>query len=230
MIKSFKKHLTKFAWILFILFLISCKTDEFKFDEITIKEDFRIKLKSPLYTGKDKKGDILEFADFIYNWSKPLEVDTTLPYTVLEYENRTPRIIPTDLIFNRSDIIDSLAFLIDGEYELEDVQLVFNVANASPFDLNTEISFLINGIAGPPILPAAFEAADFARIPIVPVTSIDTVLLDSAQCESFMKSKRLKLTAWYNRNDFINQNDTLSAHYPIDYSIVLIGMVKAKNE
>lgn len=230
MIKINSKYLTKTTLVLFIIFFVSCKTDEFKFDEIRVKEDFSINIKTPLYTGTDKTGDILEFVDFIYNWNKPYEADPSQPVTILKYNDRAPKTIETELIFTPSDIIDSLAFLIDGEYVLDSVELVFYVTNNCPFPLNTRIQFIIGGIAGPPILPPAFDEADFSKNPIEPVTTIHGVLLDSLQTKSLVESKRLKMTSWFDRTDFINENDTLSANYPIDYSIVLIGQVKAKND
>jgi hypothetical protein len=227
---AYRRNTILYCILLFLSFFAGCKTDEFKFNELTVKEDFRIKLKSPLYTGTHKNGDILEFADFIHNWIKPVSADTTQPITVLQYTDREPRIIPTQLIFSPSEIIDSLAFLIDGDYVLDSIELVFNVINSCPFPLNTQIQFVQNGIAGPPILPPAFEGADFSQNPVQPVNTVHGVLLDSLQAKSLVESKRFKLTAWYDQNNFINENDTLSAHYPIDYSIVLIGQVKAKND
>ena len=228
MIKPTIKYFSIF--FLFLYVLLSCKTDEFKFDEITVKEDFSIKIKTPLYTGVDKTGDILEFSDFIYDWKKPLNVDPAQPLTVLEYDDKEPKTIETELIFTPSVIIDSLAFLIDGEYVLDSIRLVFHVSNACPFPLNTQIQFILGGQPGPPIVPPPFEEADFSQDPIQPAFTVHEVLLDSLQTESLIQSKRLKLTSWFNRTDFINENDTLSAHYPIDYSIVLIGQVKAKND
>ena len=227
---AYRKNTYLYYLVLLILIFSGCKTDEFKFNELTVKDDFRLKLKTPLYSGKDKTGDILEFADFIHNWYNPIRVDTTQPLTVLEYKNSDPVTIETQLIFTPSDIIDSLAFLIDGEYDMDSIELVFNVSNSCPFPLNTEIRFIQNGVAGPAILPPPFDGADFSQSPVQPVTTIHGVLLDSLQSKSLMESKRLKLTAWYNQTDFIQENDTLSAHYPIDYSIVLIGQVKAKHD
>lgn len=224
-----RKYSTQIFLFLFILIFQSCKTDEFKFEEVTIKEDFGINIITPLYTGKDKQGDILDFHDFVHDWKKPIG-DPSGPITVLRYADNTFKTIPTRLIFEPSSIIDSLAFLIDGEYELENVELIFNVANSCPFPLNLQLQFIKGNIIGPPITPPAFLEADFNQIPVTPITTTHNVKLDSLQTKSLVKSKRLKLSSWYDQTDYINNNDTLSANYPIDLSIVLIGIVKASNE
>jgi hypothetical protein len=203
----------------------SCKTDEFKFSEITLKEDFGIKIITPIFSGNDKSGHTMEFRDFIHDWSKPIG-DPSGPQTVLHYSDGTFKTIPTRLIFDQSSIIDSLQFLIQGNYSLKEVELVFKVTNSCPFPLNLQLQFINQNIVGPPVLPPAFNGANFNQFPVTPVTTVHSVVLDSLQLQSFSYSKRVRLTSWYNQNNFINQNDTLSAHYPIDLSIVMIGTVQ----
>ena len=216
-----------FVLILSVFIFLSCKTDEFKFSEITLKEDFGVKIITPIFSGNDKSGHKMEFRDFIHDWSKPIP-DLPGDKIVLDYSNAGDRIIPKQLIFEPSSIIDSLQFLIQGNYSLKDVELVFKVVNSCPFPLNLQLQFINQNIVGPPILPPAFNGADFNKLPVTPVTTVHSVPLDSLQLQSFTFSKRLRLSSWYNQNNFINQNDTLSAHYPIDVSIVMIGTVQTK--
>ncbi len=229
-----KRYIARYSLLFFLLFVAvlfqSCKTDEFHFDEITLKDDFGIKIITPLYSGKDKNGNILEFRDFIHDWNKPFTFDS-VQNTVLQFANGSNVTIPTNLIFDPSVVIDSLAFLIQGSYRLTDIELVFTVTNSCPLPLNLQLQFLVqnslnNGAA--PISPPPFSEADFSQLPWVPTTSIYTVKLDSLQTLSFTDSRRIKLTSWFDETNFINQNDTLSAHYPIDLSIVLIGFVEAE--
>jgi hypothetical protein len=147
---------------------------------------------------------------------------------VLDYSNASDRIIPKQLIFEPSSIIDSLQFLIQGNYSLKDVELVFKVTNSCPFPLNLQLQFINQNIVGPPVLPPAFNGADLNQLQVTPVTTVHSILLDSLQLRSFTFSKRLRLSSWYDHNNFINQNDTLSAHYPIDVSIVMIGTVQTR--
>lgn len=232
MLKALKKYLYLLLVIIYVLLFQSCKTDEFKFDEITIKEDFGVKIITPMFSGKDKQGNVLEFRDYIHDWKKPIP-DNSNPFTVLQYSNGTFKTIPTRLIFDPSVIIDSLEFLIQGRYSIEEIELVFIVANSCPFPLNLQLQFLVrNGLNNtvPPVSPPPFPEADFSLIPVNPVTTIHTVRLDSLQTKNFIDSKNIKLTSWFDQTNFINQNDTLSAHYPIDLSIALIGFVKKTNE
>jgi len=216
-----------FVLILSVFIFQSCKTDEFKFSEITLKEDFGVKIITPIFSGNDKSGHKMEFRDFIHDWSKPIG-DPSGPQTVLQYSDSTFKTIPTRLIFDPSSIIDSLQFLIQGNYSLKDVELVFNVTNSCPFPLNLQLQFISQNVVGPPVLPPAFNGADFNEFPVTPVTTFHSVVLDSLQLQSFIFSKRLRLSSWYNQNNFINQNDTLSANYPIDVSIIMIGTVQTK--
>jgi len=214
-----------FVLILSAFIFQSCKTDEFKFSEITVKEDFGVKIITPIFSGNDKSGHKMEFRDFIHDWSKPIG-DPSGPQTVLQYSDSNFKPIPTSLIFDPSSIIDSLQFLIQGNYSLKAVDLVFKVTNSCPYPLNLQLQFINQNIVGPAVLPPAFNGADFNLLPVKPVTTTHTVSLDSTQLNSFTYSKRLRITSWYNQNNFINQNDTLSAHYPIDVSIIMIGTVQ----
>jgi hypothetical protein len=216
-----------FVLILSVFIFQSCKTDEFKFSEITVEEDFGVKIITPIFSGNDKSGHKMEFRDFIYDWSKPIP-DLPGDKIVLDYSNASDRIIPKQLIFEPSSIIDSLQFLIQGNYSLKDVELVFKVTNSCPFPLNLQLQFINQNIVGPPVLPPAFNGADFNQLQVTPVTTVHSILLDSLQLRSFTFSKRLRLSSWYDHNNFINQNDTLSAHYPIDVSIVMIGTVQTR--
>lgn len=216
-----------FVLILSVFIFQSCKTDEFKFSEITLKDDFGVKIITPIFSGNDKSGHKMEFRDFIHDWSKPIGIPSG-PQTVLQYSDSTFKTIPTGLIFDPSSIIDSLQFLIQGNYSLKDVELVFKVTNSCPFPLNLQLQFINQNVVGPPVLPPAFNGADFNQLPVTPVTTVHSVPLDSLQLQSFTFSKRLRLSSWYNQNNFINQNDTLYAHYPIDVSIIMIGTVQTK--
>jgi hypothetical protein len=216
-----------FVLILLVFILQSCKTDEFKFSEITVKEDFGVKIITPIFSGNDKSGHAMEFRDFIHDWNKPIG-DLSGPQTVLQYSDGSYKSIPTGLIFDPSSIIDSLQFLIQGNYSLKDVELVFKVSNSCPFPLNLQLQFINQNIVGPPVLPPPFNGTDFNELLVTPVTTVHSIKLDSLQLHSFTFSKRLRISSWYNQNILIHQNDTLSAHYPIDVSIIMIGTVQTR--
>jgi len=221
-------RITSYFLLLSVLLFQSCKTDEFKFDEITVKEGFGVKIIAPLYTGKDKNGDILEFKDFIRDWKKPI-ADPSGPFTVLKYSDDSYKTIPTRLIFDPSVIINDLELSIKGNYTFGEIELIFTVSNSCPFPLNLQLQFLVSNSLNntvPPISPPPFNEADFSQIPVLPVVKAWSVNLDSLQLKNFNDSKSIRLTSWYDETIFINQNDTLWAHYPIDVSIVMIGVVQ----
>lgn len=229
-----KIFLKKYPYLVFLFFVIillqSCKTDEFKFDEITVKEDWGINIVMPLFNGKDKNGNILEFSDFIHDWKMPIP-DLPGTKTVLDFSNSPDKTIPTSLIFNSSTIIDSFHFDVQGIYKLTEITLQFTVSNSCPFPLNLQLQFFHKantGNLGPPILPPAFVGDNFNQPPVKPTTTVYTMKLDSLQIQSINNGNRVKFNSWFDKTGFINQNNTIWAHYPIIVSIVVIGKFQAK--
>jgi len=229
--KIFWKRYSMWLLIIFaFLQLHSCKTDEFKFDEITLKEGWGIDIIMPLFNGKDKNGNILEFRDFIHDWRTPIP-DLPGTKTVLDYSNSPDETIPTSLIFDSSTIIDSFHFDVQGIYKLSEITFQFTVSNSCPFPLNLQLQFFNKASAGnlgPPILPPAFSGANFDKTPVKPVTTIFNMKLDSLQIQSINDGNRVKFSSWFKETDYINQNDTIYAHYPIDVLIVVIGKFQPK--
>jgi hypothetical protein len=225
-----KIYSNKYVFLIFFLFTVllfqSCKTDEFKFGEITIKEDWGIEIITPLFLGKE-----MEFRDFIYDWKKQIP-NSSGPFTVLDFSNYADKTIPTELIFTPSAVIDSFPFYIQGSYRLSKVNLEFTVINSCPFPLNLQLEFFGKNNPnklGPAIVAGPFKEADFSVSPSLSSTTL-LIPLDSLQLHSFNNSDRVKFTSWFEPTDFINHNDTISAHYPVEVSIVLIGVVQGKNE
>ena len=225
-----KKYSIYLTIILIVIFFNSCKTDEFKFDEIALKEDWGINLVLPLFTGKDKSSNVLEFRDFIHDWKTPVP---NLPgtKTVLDFENSPDITIPTDIIFDSSVIIDSFHFDVQGIYKLSELTMQFTVSNSCPFPLNLQLQFFNKrntANLGPPILPPAFNGADFGKTPVTPVNTVHSIKLDSVQINSINNGNRVKFSSWFDETDFILNNDTINAHYPIEILIVVIGKFQAK--
>jgi hypothetical protein len=229
-----KIFLKKYPFSVFLLLTVllyqSCKTDEFKFDKIKLKEDWGIDIIMPLFTGKDKDGNVLEFRDFIHDWKQPIP-DLPGTKTVLDYLNSPDKTIPTSLIFDSSTIIDSFHFDVQGIYKVPEIALQFTVRNSCPFPLNLQLQFFkkVNTAnLGPPILPPAFVGANFSQTPIKPSVTVYTMSLDSLQIQSINNGNRIKFSSWFDKTDFINQNDTIYAHYPIDVLIVVVGKFQLK--
>lgn len=227
---SWKKYPVYLSVILFVILFNSCKTDEFKFNEITLKDDWGINLVLPLFTGKDKSSNVLEFKDFIHDWKTPVP---NLPgaKTVLDFNNSPDITIPTSLIFDSSSIIDSFHFDVQGIYKLSELTMQFTVSNSCPFPLNLQLQFFNKRDAanlGPPVLPPAFKGADFGKTPVIPVTTVHTIKLDSLQINSINNCNRVKFSSWFDETDFIKNNDTIYAHYPIEVLIVVTGKFQAK--
>lgn len=203
----------------------SCITDEFRVKDLSVKDEWDIAIITPLFSGN------LEFHDFIHDWKVPIP-DLPGPKVVLDYTDSADVTIPVELIFDKSVVIDSFPFLIQGSYEFAAVDLTFTVENGCPFPLNLVMFFYEKNDGaedGPAFFPKPFAAADFSQFPVVNAISADTLKLSQSQLAWFKKGKFVRFNAWYNNNGFL-LGDSISAHYPIKVSIVLTGKVRAKQD
>ncbi len=211
--------------ILGLFVMDSCKVDEFKLNKLGIKEDWNTELVIPLFHGN------MEFRDFIYDWYHYIDqFQPNEPMTSLEYKDGYIRVIPTRLIFEPSVVIDSFPLLIQGTYELDSINMEFNVTNASPYPLNLELQFFNktdSSTTGPMVNPGEFAAGSVVGNTIEPVQTIQYVNFTPEQVKSFSEGNRMKCISWYTQNGY--KSDTLSAHYPIEVSIIVWGRVKGKN-
>lgn len=223
------KTYRRWVWCGFLIFSLlfsSCKTDEFKLGELKVKDSFRTNLIIPLFAGE------LEFRDFIA-WEDAENPDTNDSTVILEFPEGVTRKIAAEIIFNQTILVDSFPFAVQGNYELVTIILEFRVNNGTPFPLNlvmrhfekTEPTQL-----GPAIQPASFDAGEISGGTIVPVPSVQRDTLNEEQRQSFIESNRIQFTTWFDKTNFINENDTLNSNYPVDISVVLIGEAKAGNE
>lgn len=204
----------------------SCKVDEFKFDELEIKEGWETKLIVPLFYGD------MEFKDFITEWYH-YEPDFTLgePVTTLKYKYEYYQKVPTHLIFEPSVVLDSFPFLVQGNYALDSISLEFIVTNASPYPLNLELHFFNKAnvsLMADPVNPEPFAAGKFTGTTFESTKTVKTVTFSPTQNEIFAYSNRVRFISWYDQNSY--QRDTLLADYPIEVSILLHGVLKNKNE
>jgi len=209
-----------------VVLMQACITDEFRFKDMTIDEELEIGIVTPVFSGG------LEFRDFIHNWLLPVPTSPP-PFVVLDYTGKPDVRIPTQLIFDPSAVIDSFPFHIKGKYEFTDVDMIFIVKNGSPFPLNLRLYFFLKNqwsVMVPAISPNSFKAANFGQLPVVPVTTTDTVALSASQLAFLINGDRFRMDSWFDRNNFILNKDTLSAHYPINVSIALVGKVKLKQD
>lgn len=212
-------------FILLFLFA-SCKTDEFKFGDIKVKDDFTTDLMTPVFSGN------LEFRDFI-NWEKYVGSVVKDTISVLDFQQGSFVQIPRKIVFDQNVIVKDFPFSIQGNYDLTRISLVFKVNNGTAFPLNMKLRFFEKtkpSVFGPPISAGPFDTGEVSRMYVFPVASTDTLLLNEEQRQSFMDGNRIEITTWFNKADYINEYDTLNARYPVDISVVMLGQVKAGNE
>lgn len=211
---------------LFAFLLIQCKTDEFKLGEIQIKEDFKTKLIVPVFSGE------LEFSDFL-NWKEYSNPAANEPSSILKFSDGSTVVIPNQIIFEPTTLVPNFPFSIQGNYEFLTIELKFIVTNGTPFPLNLELRFFnktTSSILGPPINPDSFQEGFNTGLEVIPVESTDSVLMSEEQRQSFLDGNRIRITTWFDRTDYIDDNDSLNANYPVDISVVLLGEVIVRDE
>lgn len=222
---TFSKIKISLIFIVFIFLNHSCIMDEFKIGEIDIihmKDDWGMDIVSPLFSGK------FDFKDLIYD-EDSVHFRPNVKYSMLKFPDNRIISIPSSMIFEPATIIDSLHFLIGGNYSLKSIRLEYSVSNGCPFPLNLKMRYFNDedpGQFGPPILPDAFLAAEPNGTKFNPIESTQSVTLNEEQSLSFTTGNRIEISTWFNYSDLIHQQDTFLSNYPVEISIVLYGVIK----
>jgi len=219
-----------FVKVTFVIFsfgfvINSCIIDEFKvgeIDTINMENDWGMDIVSPLFTGE------FEFKDLIFD-DDSFNIEGSEKISILKFpDNRTIQ-IPSRIVFEPSTVIDSMDFLIKGNYTLHSIRLKYEVENGCPFPFNFQMRFY--SAEDPtksydPILPPSFESADFAEEKFIPVVSEQFVNLSEEQSRKFTESNRIEISTWFDQSDLINYQDTFLSDYPVKISMLLFGEIK----
>ena len=203
-----------------ILLLQGCILKEFNFKENKLDTNWDLQLLFPLFYGD------LEFKDFIYDWKSPITVNPGDSTVVLEYKADSVITIPSQIIFEPATIIDAFNFLIEGDNYLSKAALKYTVTNGSPYPMFLQLRFFDKSSSAdqsPAILPPAFPAAKRDNGILIPEKTEYTLELTPEQLTSFKMANRVEFVSWFEKVPGYNP-DTLSAHYPIQLSIVLSGV------
>jgi hypothetical protein len=187
-----------------------------------MEKDWGMDIVSPLFTGE------FEFKDLIFDDdSFKIQGDDRISF--LKFPDNKTISIPTRIVFEPSTVIDSLDFLIDGNYSLHSVRLEYQVENGSPFPFNFQMRFF--SAEDPtksfdPILPPSFQSAKRIENGFVPVISEQSVSLTNEQSNKFTKSNRIEISTWFEPSEAINRQDTFMSNYPVKISMLLFGEIK----
>ncbi len=210
--------------LLFITVLNSCILDEFRPDELKMKEDWTMEIVAPLFHGN------FEFKDLISDWQEII-IEPGEQTSVLKYPEGVNLEIPTRIIFEPSILIKDFAIWVKGGYSFSKVDFKYTVSNGAPFPLNFQMRFSESSNAvnpGPAILPPAFAAASSGGVNFIPTTSEYVLTLDDDQLQSFLTGDRVQFETWFNPTDLIDSQDTFLSNYPITISIVLYGEISTE--
>jgi len=219
--------LVKIALVIFSLNLVlqSCIIDEFRIDEIdtiNMEKDWGMDIVSPFFTGE------FEFKDLIFD-DDSFKIYGNDHISVLKFPDNTTIPIPTRIVFEPSTVIDSLDFLIEGNYSLHGIKLEYQVENGSPFPFNFQMRFFDADDpkkSFDPILPPSFQPAKRIENKFVPVLTEQTIGLTDEQSYKFTKSNRIEISTWFEPSEVINKQDTFMSNYPVKISMLLFGEIK----
>lgn len=207
-----------------LLVLNSCILDEFKADELKMKEDYKMEIVAPLFHGS------FEFKNLIHNWEE-LKFNPGDQISVLKFPDKHLLDIPTRIFFEPTIIIKNFSIWINGDYNFSKVNFKYTVSNGAPFSLNFQMRFFdaFNNLdLGPAILPPPFLPAFFDESNYTPVETVHVFPLNNEQLQSFLAGETVQFETWFNSSDLINSQDTFLSNYPITISIIIYGEMDAK--
>jgi hypothetical protein len=187
-----------------------------------MEKDWGMDIVSPLFTGE------FEFKDLIFD-DDSFKIQENDRISILKFPDNKTISIPTRIVFQPSTVVDSMDFLIDGNYSLHSIRLEYKVENGSPFPFNFQMRFF--SAEDPtksfdPILPPSFQSAEKIENRFIPVISEQSVNLNDEQSNKFTTSNRIEISTWFEPSDIINNQDTFLSNYPIKISMLLFGEIK----
>ena len=198
-----------------LLILHSCILKEFNFSENKLESDWDMQLLVPLFYGN------LEFKDFVYDWKSPLVINSAEPTVKMEFSADSIISFPVQQIYEPATIIDSFNFLIEGDDYISEIVFNYTVTNESPFPMYLQMRFFEKS-------SSADQSPEIVAGPFPALTAEYTysLQLTDSQSESFKTGNRIEFVSWFEKESEAIP-DTLSAHYPINLSIVLSGIANA---
>lgn len=208
------------VFICTVFILQGCILKEFNFNENKLDTDWDFNLLVPLFYGD------MEFKDFIYDWKSPIIIQPAEAKVELKFRPDSVIPFPTQTIYEPATIIDAFNFLIEGDNYLSQAALKYTVTNGSPYPFFLQLRFFEKSSSpeqSPAVLPPAFPAAKVENEMLIPVKTEYTLELTPEQLASFKAANRVEFVSWFEEVPGFNP-DTLSAHYPIQLSIVLSGV------
>ena len=220
---SIRNILALFYIIIFVFLSNSCILDEFKFDEIHLKDEWKIEVIAPLFYGN------LSFKDLVHDW-KNIDIKEGEKVVTLQFSDELTK-IPLRYIYEPVMIIKGFNFLIEGQNYLNEVEFVYTVSNGSPFPLNFQMNFYDkNNLSeiGPAIVPPSFTPGSFQNGAVLPVETVASLKLNTEQLMSIKKSNRINFTTWFEEPENKLNTDTLWANYPIKITIVFKGVLDSE--
>lgn len=210
-----------FCFLFTLIILNSCIFEEFKFENVRLKDEWEIEVISPLFFGTWNLNDLLlEKYDLPQN-------NNDIKYNVLFPGDSVKQITEKSLLQNTS-VIDSFNFYIDGEDYLKNAALIFEVENEIPLDFVLQIRFYNKSKisdAGATFSPKLFSSAEIQNGILQTILTKDTLVFNNNQLEVFKESDRVEFTTRFLLPDAENKSEQLFAQSEIKFSISVKGLI-----
>ncbi len=208
-----------------IFILPSCILNEFRFNDVSLKDDWKMEIISPLFTGN------FTFKDLVDDWNTVPDSSGEPSVVIVSVSDTVT--VPLNIIYEPAVIIEGFNFLIEGDEYLSEAALNYTVVNGSPFPLNFQMYFYEKEKPtekGPAFLPPAFAAGNWDNDSVTPMKTAYSLVLTQEQLESFKSGNRIDFSTWFDSPEPGIPTDTIRADYPVEISIILTGIIHRKYE
>ena len=210
-----------FCFFILLISLHSCIYEEFKFENVRLKDEWEIEVISPLFFGTWNLNDLLlEKYDLPQN-------NNDKKYEVL-FPGDSVKLIAENSLLQNTSVIDSFNFYIDGEDYLKNAALIFEVENGTSLDFILQIRFYNKSKtndAGALFSPKIFSSAEIQNGIIQSINTKDTLIFTNEQLEVFKESDRVEFNTKFLLPKSGEIIEHLFAQSEIKFSISVKGLI-----
>lgn len=209
------------VFLLTIFVFQSCILDEFKFDELSMKDDWGMPVVVPLVKGSFQLEDLLDEGDL-------QQIPLSEEGVIVRYPDGKTVYLPQSVLFEPKVVLDDFSFLVNGNYRLDDIDFDFMVENGTPLPINIQLRFFSEGgqTFGPVILPSSFQGTSLKSGVSIPIKSKQRIKLSQEQIKSFQDGNRLELSTWFDAVPDDHMPDTIYTQSSVKLSVVLNAIMK----
>ncbi len=220
--KMFRKKLFIVLPLMVALSVNSCFYEDYGIEKADFSDSWNFQLTTPLFYGNVELKDLIG-----KTYSGDSYGDGNI---ILEFSNDSSVAIPIGILSEPHIFLNNFPLYIADDYQISEGNFKFIVSNGCPYPLNLQIEFHTGGSRqGILFSPPPFAAADMINDTLRPVTTIQQIAIGPDQL-SFIMKNRVRFISWFNTPDSIPRPEKLSAHSPVEISIILSATITQDEE